>query len=242
MSDILISWSGGKDSTASVILHIAEQHDFEIINYIPYLTDRIPLISKQHYNFIINTAEKFSKFGKIHIIKGISYHDLFYSEITRGENKGKLRGYSLGFGYCTFRNYSKLKSLQEIQKKIVHKYIDIGIAFDEKKRQNQLNDYKRSILYEMKITENEAFLICKKFKLLSPHYKNNSRDGCAICPNAPIDGLKEFIKDYPEAKEILLQMDKDYFNYYMFDKIKNNKGLPIMPYRNFENFTDRILK
>lgn len=242
MNKVLISWSGGKDSTASVLLHIAKGTDIEIINYIPYLTDEIPLIAKEHYNFIINTAERFSKFGKVHIVKGITYHDLFYSEITRGENKGKLKGYSLGFGYCAFRDYSKLKSLQEISKKIIHKYIDIGIAFDEKKRQNQLNDYKKSILCEMKITESEAFTICKKFKLLSPHYKNNSRDGCAICPNASKNVLKEYIKDYPEAKEIFLQMDNDYFNYYMFDKIKNNKGLPIMPYRNFENFTDRILK
>lgn len=242
MSKILISWSGGKDSTASVLLHIAKGSNMEIVNYIPYLTDEIPLITKEHYNFIINTAEKFSKFAKVHLIKGTTYRDIFYSKITKGKNKGKLRGYSLGFGYCNFCYLSKIRAIQEIQKKVKHDYMDIGIAYDEKSRHSQLNEYKRSILCEMQITENEAFKLCKKFNLLSPHYITNKRDGCAICPNAPRSGLKKYLIDFPEAKEILFQLDKDYFNLYMFDKIKSDKGMPIAPYRNFENFTDRIMK
>lgn len=239
MDVVKICWSGGKDSTASVILHINEGHKCIVVCYIPMLTNDIPLIAKEHYEFIQNTADIFRANGcEVHIITGKTYIELFYEEITRGKNKGKIRGYNLGFGFCGFRNLSKIKALNDFV--CEYDYLDIGIAFDEIKRQNQLNDIKRSILVEKQITEENAKKICEFYGLLSPIYYNIKRDGCLICPNAKVIEIGKLITDYPKSREILINLDKDSELYFYRGQIKDNKGSMVFPYRNYKTFTDRI--
>lgn len=238
---VKVSWSGGKDSTCSVIQHTLDKHKCIIVAYIPELIENIPLITKEHNEFICNTAKIFESWGhEVHILHGISYYDLFHEQITRGKNKGKMKGYSLGFGFCKFRDLSKIKTLQEFT--CDYDYEDIGIAYDEIKRQSQLTDIKRSILVEKGITEDIAKYICKKFGLLSSHYNTNTRDGCAICPNATKNELNRYLQDYPEAKEILLNLDIEYNTLYALGKIKGAVNGKIFPYRQHETFTDRIIK
>lgn len=240
-SDIVkVSWSGGKDSTASVLLHTALGHKCKIVCYIPMLTNTIPLILKNHYAFILETADKFKSLGHdVSIITGKNYCRIFNERITRGKNTDKKRGYSLGFGFCVFRDLSKIKSLTTYDVGF-YDYEDIGIAFDEVKRQHQLNINKRSILTELKVSEKHAKDICFRLHVLSPHYDTSTRDGCAICPNASINELDLYIKDYPHAKKILMQLDKKYNDLYNKGEIKDNNGEKIYPYRNHKNFTDRM--
>lgn len=73
--------------------------------------------------------------------------------------------------------------------------------------------------------------ICSENGILSPHYKTHSRDGCAICPNAPYHTIIEYVRAYPKAKEILLEIEKESEIYYP----------NITPYRNHERFSDRII-
>lgn len=58
------------------------------------------------------------------------------------------------------------------------------------------------------MTENDAFLYCRDRKLLSPHYENHKRDGCALCPNAKAKERQLYFADYPQAFIIVLDLQE----------------------------------
>lgn len=60
---VKVSWSGGKDSTCAVLLHLEAGHKVKAVNYTPMFTEEIPLLLKDHYEFIQKTAERFRDWG-----------------------------------------------------------------------------------------------------------------------------------------------------------------------------------
>lgn len=106
-------------------------------------------------------------------------------------------------------------------------YEDIGIAYDEEKRQSQLNEKLRSILVEYEITEQQAMEICKHCDLLSPLYQHYKRDGYTLCPNAPKREREQWFREYPEAIPILKELQ---------DRVKAEKPINHTPLRNHEWF------
>ena len=46
---VKVSWSGGKDSTCAVLLHLEAGHKVKVVNYIPMFTEEIPLLLKEHF-------------------------------------------------------------------------------------------------------------------------------------------------------------------------------------------------
>ena len=230
MDTVKVCWSGGKDSTAATYLHIKEGHKVFAVCFIPLLTEDIPLIRKDHFEFIMSTSERFKSYGvDVRICHGITYYDHVHSVITRGKNKGKFRGIGLGFGFCLFRDYSKIRAgLDSVI--VPHDYIDIGIAYDEINRQSQLDNYKRSILCEKKYTERAAFDLCYTHDLLSPLYFRSGRDGCAICPNTSHNELIGYINDYPAALSVLLDIETFCRTY----------RPELCPYRKHQWFTDHL--
>lgn len=206
MAIVKVGWSGGKDSTCSVLLHLEQGDYVKAVCYIPMFTNEIPLITKKHYDFIINTADMLKNMGaEVYIVSGMTYYDYVTHRVSRGETKGKIMGFA-GFipKQCAFKNYSKLKALEiDIG---YFDYEDIGIAYDEAKRKGQLTDLKRSILVEQKFTEDMARLKCIEMGMLSPHYENDTRDGCALCPNAPKKRREQWFADYPEARELVIEL------------------------------------
>lgn len=233
MAIVKVCWSGGKDSTASMILHHLRGDHIKAVCYIPMLTNTIPLIRKCHYDHILDMADVFRKLGhEVHIVTGISYWDVCHYVLTKGKNKGLMRGYSLGFGYCEFRNNSKIKALDGCDVG-AYDYQDIGIAYDEPRRQGQLTNEKRSILVELGYTEQEAKNLCIEYDALSPLYTLTAakRDGCAICPNARRVELAHLISEYPESETILRQIDHD---------TQMGAKSCSKPYRNGDTFGGRI--
>lgn len=232
MADVVkVSWSGGKDSTAAMLLHLQAGHCVKAVCFVPMLTDDIPLIMPDHYKYILDTAKYFRLFGaSVDIVRGISYYDHVHTVISRGKNKGKFRGIGLGFGFCVFRNYSKIPALQKCDVGY-YDYWDIGIGADEFRRIGQLTNLKRSILCEYGLTEKDAFQICYDYHLLSPIYFGSSkRDGCSICPNSRINEFLAYIKAYPDAERVLLDIEK-------FCKCVRPE---LSPYRNSQWFSDRL--
>jgi hypothetical protein len=118
--------------------------------------------------------------------------------------------------------------LSEIDQKfnLQYDYTDLGIAFDEVERHLQLNDYKRSLLVEKKITENMATEYCKVNGLYSPHYLHHKRDGCVLCPQAKPSERIEWFKQYPEAFELVLQLQN-------FVKQERPEQTPLRNYKFF---------
>lgn len=208
MGDVVkVSWSGGKDSTCAVMLHIEHGDKVKAVCYIPMFTPEIPLISKEHYKFILHTAERFRSLGAdVHIVSGLTYWDFVTHRKTKGKNKGMIMGFPPPItGMCTFKGYSKINALRKCDIGY-YEYQDIGIAADEINRLGQLTGTKRSILAELGYTERDAIDYCKRNELLSPHYIYDTRDGCALCYNAKPSRREAWYRDYPEARELLIEL------------------------------------
>ena len=58
-----MGWSGGKDSTCGAYKHLYRGDLLKAVCYIPHFTEDIPLINKEHYEFIIGQAEIFTQMG-----------------------------------------------------------------------------------------------------------------------------------------------------------------------------------
>ena len=209
MDIVKCCWSGGKDSSCATHLHLTQGHTVIVANYVPMFTDTIPLILKEHYEFIMQTIELWKSMGaEVYQVHGMTYWDFVHKRSSRS---------GLPFGFpcfitnkCNFQRDSKTKSLQELDVKLNLKYdyVDLGIAFDEVYRHSQLNNYKRSILVEKKIPEDMATQYCKANGLYSPHYLHHKRDGCTLCPQAKADARIEWFKQYPEAFDLVLELQE----------------------------------
>ena len=213
MAIVKIGWSGGKDSTCAVMKHIKRGDKVKAVCWIPMLTKEIPLILKDHYEWILNTADYFRSLGAdIYFADGgLTY----YEYVTHIAKKGKYKGQIFGFpcinrGQCGFKRDGKMRACDNCDVG-EYDYLSIGIAADEKARQNQLNENKRSILCELGITEIMATNFCKNNSLYSPHYnydfgKKSKRDGCALCPHATQKERELYFRDYPEAIPIVIEL------------------------------------
>lgn len=204
---VKVNWSGGKDSTCAVLCHLDMGHEVKAVCYIPMFTHTIPLIAKDHYEFIINTANELRRRGaEVHIISGMTYCEYVLHIAQRGKHKGKIFGFPyIACGQCGFKRDSKLKALNNLDIGY-YDYEDIGIAYDEWSRKSQLTDRKRSILNELGITEEMAAKRCINEYMISPQYTRATRDGCVLCPNAKDQEIEQWLEDYPEAKPILMEL------------------------------------
>lgn len=209
MAIVKVNWSGGKDSTCALWMHLQQGDTVKAVCYIPMLTDDIPLIMPEHYEFIHKTADRFRAMGaEVHIVSGMTYKDFVLRIRTKGNFPGEIVGFPCFVtGRCNFKNYSKIPALKKCDVGN-YDYTDIGIAFGETKRYGQLNDKKRSILKEREVTEQEAFIVCGVNDLLSPHYFSDVRDGCALCSNKNRRFRNAYFAAYPEAKQVVWELQE----------------------------------
>lgn len=209
MSVVKIGWSGSKDSTTAVMKHIERGDKVKVVHYTPMFTKNIPLILKDHYNFIVQTANYFRSLGAdvYFADKGATYYEYVTHVALSGRCKGQIFGFPIiGAGMCGFKRDGKLRALSlcDVGE---YDYESVGICFDETKRHGQLNKELRSILCELKITQDGTKQYCLENGLYSPHYTHNTkRDGCALCYNAKEDERQRWFKDYPEAIPIVLEL------------------------------------
>lgn len=232
MGDIVkVGWSGGKDSSCAVMLHILRGDKVKAVCYIPMFTNEIPLIQKKHYDFIMKTADKFRSLGaEVNIVHGITYWDYVTHIALSGKYKGQIFGFPcFKRSQCGFKRDSKEKACRDIDVG-EYDYESIGIAFDEVKRHNQLNNKKRSILVEERIREVDTYSFNFKHEILSPIYEdgNIKRDGCVLCPNATKYERESWFRDYPEARELVIKLQD----------IVKEKRPDRPPLRNYEYFIE----
>lgn len=202
------SWSGGKDSTASIILeHIHGLPPSKIIMS-EVMFDKKRGISgelPEHMEWVHNTAiPLFESWG--HDVKILhadkDYLDLFYSVKTRSKNpsfNGKYWGFLLG-GMCAANSPLKIKPIKDFFRSLDCNYIQyVGIASDEPERLKRLEGTNRiSLLARYGYTEQMSFDLCKQYNLLSPIYRYSKRGGCWFCPSATIRENAYIKQKYPE--------------------------------------------
>lgn len=214
------SWSGGKDSTASVILDHLHGLPHSKIIFSEVMFDKKRGISGEMPEHIEWVKEKaiplFQEWGyEVEILHSeYDYVTLFNRTIEKSktpERNGKIRAFPLG-GMCYANRDMKSKALNKFFSK--HRgqdYIQyVGIAIDEPRRLESLHKRKGqvSLLEQFGYTEEMAYQLCKKYDLLSPIYKNSKRGGCWFCPNASIKEMAYTKAHYPEMWEELARLSR----------------------------------
>lgn len=211
MCKSIVSFSGGKDSTAMLLKMIEENMQIDEIIFcdtgkeFPQMYEHV----KQVENYIKRP---------ITIIKSEKSFDyyMFEHEKTKGKNKGK-KGYgwpSMRCRWCT--SSLKNKVIDDYLKKYKEEgYIEyIGIAYDEQERIKE----KEYPLVDWKMTEKECLEYCysKGFDW-GGLYEHFDRVSCWCCPLKNLKELKILYTHYPELWQKLKEMDKKAYNKFRKD-------------------------
>lgn len=210
----IVSFSGGKDSTAMLLRMLEENMQVDEIIYcdtykeFPQMYKHIEKIKKyikEKYNKEITTLKA---------EKDFDYY-MFEHERTRGKNKGK-RGYGWSTMLCRWCT-SNLKT------NVINKYLKaqneeyteyIGIACDEPKR---IKD-KCYPLIDWGMTEKDCLHYCYERGFdWEGLYEHFDRVSCWCCPLKNLKELKTLYTHYPELWEELKEMDKKSYNQFRID-------------------------
>lgn len=212
----IASWSGGKDSTATIILaHINnEPLDLILISLVWFDKERkIYGERPETIAWIFGYAKPlFESWGyKVEIISSEKDYLHFFHKIRQKskypEYVGKKYGFLLG-GMCKM-NPEKVEPIKKYLKALNTDYVEyVGIAIDEPSRLERLNskDGKISLLEKYGYNQADTRALCDKYNLLAPYYKISRRGGCWFCPNQGIPELADLKIKHPELYNELLKL------------------------------------
>jgi 3'-phosphoadenosine 5'-phosphosulfate sulfotransferase (PAPS reductase)/FAD synthetase len=212
----IVSFSGGKDSTAMLLKMIETEMK---IDEIIFLDTGVEF--PQMYEHI----EKVKKYtGRdITILKADnSYEFMMFDYVkTKGKNKGQK-----GYSWADFRNRWCTQYLKKsVIKRYLKKYQDFeiieyhGIAIDEEKRLQKNKD--KNIKYPLadwKMTEKDALQYCydKGFDW-GGLYTKFDRVSCWCCPLKSLKELIVLYRDFPELWERLKEWDNKTYRKFRAD-------------------------
>lgn len=186
MVKYIIPWSGGKDSTATIIIAQMLGLDFEV-HSVELMYDKSIPANPELADFK-RSASQILGFNYIVHSSATTYKDIFLRVKKRGLHVGKLYGGLMSMA-CAMQHL-KVQAFKDIPKD----NIILGIAYDEPQR---MKSDTFSLLYSLGVTESGAFELCRQFGVLAPTYLDDSRDGCFFCPNG-IKRLPRLAQKYPE--------------------------------------------
>lgn len=213
----IASQSGGKDSTASIILAHEHNEPLDLIIFSEVMFDEnISGELPEHIDFIKNKAiPVFEGWGyEVKILRAkLNYMDIFMREPTRGKHfgTGKKTGFPMS-GKCQINKSVKVLPIKNFLSSIDEEFTQyIGIAVDEPVRMNRIvnSGNKVSLLEKYGYTEQMAFELCKKYDLLSPIYAFATRGGCWFCPNARYAELKHLRTHHRDLWNKLLELEDE---------------------------------
>lgn len=198
----IVSFSGGKDSTAMLLIMLEEGCRIDEIIY----CDTGKEFPEMYEH--IDKVEKYigRKITRLKAEKSFDYY-MFEHEKTRGKNRGKK-----GYGWATMRcRWCTTILKNNVISKYLKKYEEegyveyVGIAYDEQKR---IKD-KKYPLVDRKMTEKDCLQYCydRGFDW-GGLYEHFDRLSCWCCPLKNMKELKILYKYYPNMWEELKRMDK----------------------------------
>lgn len=222
----IASWSGGKDSTASIILAHENHEPLDLIIFSEVMFDKnISGELPEHIDFIKNKCiPLFESWGyEVKILRSKNtYIDLFYRMVEKSKvesRNGKIRGFPMSMS-CHMNSGAKMPPIREFWKsqgEDVTSYV--GIAVDEPVRLDRVVKSKNqvSLLQKYGYTEQMAKKKCVEYGLLSPIYVFTNRGGCWFCPNQKMQELRNLRDNHRELWDKLIALSKEdcanpYFN------------------------------
>lgn len=207
----IVSWSGGADSTATIILAKEKGISIDYILFSEVMFDeKTSCELPEHISFVKDIAiPKFMEWG---FRTEILHHDKTYMDyFNQIRERGKYVGMKVGFPMadrCNARN-CKIKPIENFLK--LHKDCVqyVGICIDEPKRLARLKGNRVSLLAECDYTQSMSRNKCREYGLLSPYYQYSKRGGCWCCPNASLNQLRFIRKHHPELWRKLLLLEQE---------------------------------
>lgn len=211
------SWSGGKDSTASVILAHEHNEPLNLIIFSEVMFDKnISGELPEHIDFIKNKCiPLFKSWGyEVRILHSDrTYCDMFNTKVSRSkisERNGKKYGFPLAMK-CYVNSRCKMNPIRDFWKSVDYEFVQyVGIAIDEPERLERIvkTENHISLLQKYRYTEQMAFDLCKKYDLLSPIYEFATRNGCWFCPNARDCELRHLRNNHRDLWDKLLKLEE----------------------------------
>ena len=204
MKQHIVSFSGGKDSTAMLIRMLELGMPVDRIIFadtgkeFPEMYDHIKRIGK----YVLEN------YGKIIEIKHptSTWDDWFYGKVTRGKAKGQQRGFPLSFFPCWWSREAKFKVLDPVCEGH-ERYI--GIAADEPKRITYKNPGYHYPLADWGWTEADCLKYLVDKGLDAQLHHDFGRTGCWCCPKQSVDSLKTLCRKYPDQWKELRRMESE---------------------------------
>lgn len=193
----IASWSGGKDSTASIILAHEHGEPLELIIFSEVMFDEnISGELPEHIDFIKNKAiPVFEGWGySVELLRSEkTYMDCFHHRTIRGKNAGMKKGFVMS-GHCDVQRDCKLRPIRQFFRRQKEFTQYIGIAKDEPGRMDRIvkAGNKVSLLEKYGYTEQMAFDLCRKYDLLSPIYESAPRGGLLVLPERQVCTTEAF--------------------------------------------------
>ena len=210
----IVSFSGGKDSTAMLLLMIEKGMPIDEIIFcdtgkeFPAMYDHILAVEKYIGRKIttVNWQESFEYY--------------LYKIKTR---TGRI-GYGWNGHLSRWCTGKKIRAMEKYKKNMSSPYTEyIGIAKDESIRLNKIYITKSKYpitfpLVKWEITEKMALEYCySKGFHWDGLYKKFSRVSCYCCPLQPLSELYTLWKDFPELWADIREMDKMNFRQFRSD-------------------------
>lgn len=217
----ICSWSGGKDSTASIILAHEHNEPLDIILFAEVMFDKKRNISGEnpkHIDFIMNVGKPlFESWGyKVEILRADTdyleqFHRIIERPIKNFQNKGLKNGFPLN-GRCGIKRDCKVKPIKKYLKELQEPYRQyVGITVDEPKRLESLykDSSQISLLDKYGYTEEMARELCEQYRLLSPCYELSKRGGCWFCMNAKLAEMREIKEMFPDTWKEFVRLEDE---------------------------------
>lgn len=204
----IISFSGGKDSSAMLIRMVEEDLPIDDIVFIKVMaTDTIGAELPEMYDYIERMEEYIHR--KITVAPSkLNFDEVFHQIYQIGNRVGTIYGYPFTIGaWCNDR--LKLRTIREHYKSYGNHIRYVGIAADEQERLNRLSENCRAPLAEWGMTEADCIAFLESRGMLNPLYKKFRRLGCWFCVKQSLDSLRIIRRDYPAYWAMMLQWDTE---------------------------------
>ena len=213
----IVSFSGGKDSTAMLLMMLESKMQIDEIIFLDTGVEFFEM-----YKHI----EKVEKYINRPITKLKAENSYEYMMFDYEKKKGKNKGQK-GYSWADFRNRwcTQYLKKQVMNRYLKEKYKNIeiieyhGIAVDETKR--LIKNREKNIKYplaEWGIIEKEALEYCyKKGFNWDGLYEKFDRVSCWCCPLKNLKELKVIYKEYPKYWEKLKEWDSKTYRKFRAD-------------------------
>jgi 3'-phosphoadenosine 5'-phosphosulfate sulfotransferase (PAPS reductase)/FAD synthetase len=200
----IVSFSGGNDSSAMLLMLIKKIHIDKII--FADTTLEFP----EMYEWI-DKIEKYINRPIERVRPKKTWDDHFYGTFTRGKYKGRMRGFPFVIQKCWWNREAKYTLLDKAHVK--GDIIYIGFTKEEGKRVMAKQYNKKNIsykfpLYEFGLTKQDCYDYLKSNGLYHP-LRHMKRTGCWLCPKQSKSSLLILMREYPELWEKLKKYEAD---------------------------------